>query len=49
MDEVYRAWVTREQTKAELARAHGISRPTLDRLLREYEREHIARQETDTD
>lgn len=49
MDEVYRAWVTREQTKAELARAHGISRPTLDRLLREYEREHIARQDTNTD
>ena len=49
MDEVYRAWVTREQTKAEIARAHGISRPTLDRLLREYEREHIARQETETD
>lgn len=42
---VYHAWVTRHKSKAELARACGVSRPTLDRLLREYEREHIAAHE----
>lgn len=39
MGEVYRQWVTREKTKAELARGLKISRPTLDRLIKEWERE----------
>lgn len=34
---VYESWMRREKSKAELAREHGVSRPTLDRLLREYE------------
>lgn len=41
--EVYRKYVTRETTKAELARGLGISRPTLDRLLKEYEKTQIAK------
>lgn len=45
MDEIYTAWVTREKSKAEIARERGVSRPTLDRLLKEYEREHIAKSE----
>lgn len=42
--EVYRAYMTRQKTKAELARELGISRPTLDRRLKEYERVYIAGQ-----
>lgn len=38
---VYHDWVTRHKSKAQLARENGVSRPTLDRLLREYERERI--------
>lgn len=34
---VYHDWVTRHKSKAQLARENGVSRPTLDRLLREYE------------
>lgn len=45
MAEVYAAWVTREKSKAEIAREKHISRPTLDRLLKEYEREHVAKKE----
>lgn len=40
----YHAWVTRHKSKATIARENGISRPTLDRLLKEYEREFIAKQ-----
>lgn len=45
MEDVYAAWVTREKSKAEIAREKHISRPTLDRLLKEYEREHVAKKE----
>lgn len=41
----YHDWVTRHKSKASIARELGISRPTLDRLLREYEREKIAKTE----
>ena len=40
---VYYDWVTRHKSKATLAREHGISRPTLDRLLKEYEQEFVAK------
>ena len=39
---VYESWMRREKSKAELAREHGVSRPTLDRLLREYEKTKVA-------
>ena len=39
----YHDWVTRHKSKASIARELGVSRPTLDRLLREYEREHVAK------
>ena len=39
----YHAWVTRHKSKATIARENGISRPTLDRLLKEYEREVVAK------
>ena len=45
MEDVYQQCVTRQKSKAELAREHGISRPTLDRLLREYEREKIKKEQ----
>ena len=45
MEDVYQQYVTRQKSKAELAREHGISRPTLDRLLREYEREKIKKEQ----
>lgn len=41
MAAVYHEWVTRHKSKATIARENGISRPTLDRLLKEYEREMI--------
>lgn len=41
---VYHDWVTRHKSKAQLARENGVSRPTLDRLLREYEREKIRKE-----
>lgn len=41
---VYYDWVTRHKSKAQLARENGVSRPTLDKLLREYEREHVAKE-----
>lgn len=41
----YHDWVTRHKSKATIARELGISRPTLDRLLREYEREKVAKSE----
>ena len=40
---IYHDWVTRHKSKSAIAREHGISRPTLDRLLREYEREVVAK------
>ncbi len=40
---VYRAYVTRQKTKTELSKENGISRPTLDKLLKEYEKEHITK------
>ena len=40
---VYYDWVTRHKSKATLAREHDISRPTLDRLLKEYEQEFVAK------
>lgn len=42
---VYHDWVTRHKSKAQLARENGISRPTLDRLLQEYEREKIKKEQ----
>lgn len=42
---VYHDWVTRHKSKAQLARENGVSRPTLDRLIREYEREKIAKEQ----
>ena len=39
----YHDWVTRHKSKATIARENGISRPTLDRLLREYEWEVVAK------
>lgn len=42
---VYYDWVTRHKSKAQLARENGVSRPTLDRLLREYEREKVAKEQ----
>lgn len=39
--ELYDLWVTRQKSKMEIAREYGISRPTLDRLMKEYEQEHI--------
>lgn len=43
MAAVYHDWVTRHKSKSAIAREHGISRPTLDRLLKEYEREVVAK------
>lgn len=43
MAAVYHDWVTRHKSKATIARENGVSRPTLDRLLKEYEREFIAK------
>ena len=43
MAAVYHDWVTRHKSKATIARENGISRPTLDRLLTEYEREVVAK------
>ena len=43
MAAVYHDWVTRHKSKATLAQENGVSRPTLDRLLKEYEREFIAK------
>lgn len=43
MAAVYHDWVTRHKSKAMLARELGVSRPTLNRLLREYEREEVAK------
>ena len=43
MAAVYHDWVTRHKSKATIARENGISRPTLDRLLKEYEREVVAK------
>lgn len=40
---IYHDWVTRHKSKSAIAREHGISRPTLDRLLKEYEREVVAK------
>ena len=31
-------WIRREKSKAEIARDYQISRPTLDRLFKEYEK-----------
>lgn len=42
MAAVYHDYVTRHKSKATIARENGVSRPTLDRLLREYERTCIA-------
>ena len=33
----YDAYITRQVTKSQLAKQLGISRPTLDRLIKEYE------------
>ncbi|MGO5027513.1 recombinase family protein [Candidatus Agathobaculum pullicola] len=44
---VYRDWVTRHKSKAQLARENGISRPTLDKLLKEYEKKTIAAQKSE--
>ena len=44
---VYRDWVTRHKSKAQLARENGISRPTLDKLLKEYEQKTIAAQKSE--
>lgn len=43
MAAVYHDYVTRHKSKATIARENGVSRPTLDRLLRKYEREHVVR------
>ena len=43
MAAVYHDWVTRHKSKATIVRENGISRPTLDRLLKEYEREVVAK------
>lgn len=45
MEGVYHDYVTRRRSKAQLAREHGVSRPTLDRLLREFEREKIKKEQ----
>lgn len=45
MEGVYHDWVTRHKSKAQLAREHGVSRPTLDRLIREFEREKVAKEQ----
>lgn len=42
---VYHDYVTRHKSKATLARENGVSRPTLDKLLKAYEKEHIAKQD----
>ncbi|WP_370813359.1 recombinase family protein [Butyricicoccus pullicaecorum] len=36
--ELYDMWIRREKSKAEIARDYQISRPTLDRLFKEYEK-----------
>lgn len=36
--ELYNMWIQREKSKAEIARDYQISRPTLDRLFKEYEK-----------
>lgn len=36
--ELYDMWIRREKSKAEIARDYKISRPTLDRLFKEYEK-----------
>lgn len=36
--ELYNMWIRREKSKAEIARDYQISRPTLDRLFKEYEK-----------
>ncbi len=36
--ELYNMWIRREKSKAEIARDYKISRPTLDRLFKEYEK-----------
>lgn len=36
--ELYNMWIQREKSKAEIARDYKISRPTLDRLFKEYEK-----------
>lgn len=35
---VYDQWIRREKSKAQIARENRISRPTIDRLFREYEK-----------
>lgn len=45
MEGVYHDYVTRRRSKAQLAREHSVSRPTLDRLLREFEREKIKKEQ----
>lgn len=44
---VYHDYVTRHKSKAQLARENGVSRPTLDKLLQQYEREQLAKRERD--
>ena len=39
----YHAWVHGTRARQRFARENGISRPTLDRLLKEYEREVVAK------
>lgn len=36
--ELYNMWIRRDKSKAEIARDYKISRPTLDRLFKEYEK-----------
>lgn len=36
--ELYNMWIRRDKSKAEIARDYQISRPTLDRLFKEYEK-----------
>lgn len=36
--ELYNMWIRREKSKAEIARDYKISRPTLDRMFKEYEK-----------
>lgn len=36
--ELYDMWIRRDKSKAEIARDYQISRPTLDRLFKEYEK-----------
>lgn len=39
--ELYNMWIRREKSKAEIARDYQISRPTLDRLFKEYEKSQV--------